>query len=84
MIEGDVALRQKVVPFGEGKRGVAGGKTGDKMVFPGLYRAFSGVSAMAVGWYALETDAVLEEGLFEVVGAFIVEDVERGSVAVRF
>jgi hypothetical protein len=38
---------------------------------------------VAVRWDALEIDAVFREGLFEVVGALIVEDMEFGCEPVQ-
>ena len=52
------------------------------MGLPGLDGAFGGVTEVTVGWHALEGDVVLEECLFEVGGAFVVDDVELGDGAV--
>lgn len=52
------------------------------MIFPSLDGSFGGVAAVAVRWYALEIYVILFKSLFEIVGAFVVEDVESGSVAV--
>ena len=53
-----------------------------KMIFPCLDCAFGGVAAVAVGRDALEVDVIFLEGFLEFVGAFVVEDVKGGRVAI--
>ena len=52
------------------------------MVLPTLDGSFGCVAAVAVWGYALEIDVVFFECFFEIVGTFVIEDVESGSVAV--
>ena len=75
-------MRHEKIPFGEGELGVTGGKTGAEVVFPSLDGAFCCIATVAMGGHALEIDVVFLEGLFELVGTFVVEDVEARGVAV--
>ena len=75
-------MRHEEVPFGEREFWIARCKAGAEMIFPCLDSAFGGVAAVAVGRDALEVDVVFLEGFFEFVGAFVVDNVEGGSVAI--
>jgi hypothetical protein len=81
-IESDVGLGHEQIPFGEWEFGITGGEARAEKVFPSLDCALSGVATVAVRRHSLEIDLIFLEGLFEFIGAFIVEDVEIGSVAV--
>lgn len=81
-IQSDVSLGHQEIPFGDGEFGIASGEARTKVVFPSLDRSFGGVAAMAVGRDQLEVDVVFFKCFFEVIGAFIVKDVEIWSVAI--
>ena len=53
------------------------------MILPGLDGAFGGVASVYMWWHALEGDVVFLERFFEIVGAFVIEDVELWGVAVH-
>ena len=42
--------------------GVTRGKSGEEVVFPGLYGPFGGVATVSVGQYSLESNVVFAEG----------------------
>ena len=52
------------------------------MALPCLDGSLGGVSAMAVRGDSLEVDFVFFECFLELVGAFVVEDVQRGRMSV--
>jgi hypothetical protein len=81
-IEGDVGLWHQEIPFGDREFGVTSGEARAKMIFPGLDSALGGVAAMDVRWYELEVDVVFFESSFYFIGAFVIEDVERRSIAI--
>ena len=82
-IERDVCLGHEEVPFGgKGELGVTGGETGAEVVLPGLNCAFGSIASVDMWWDALESDAVLLEGLLEFVGALKVKDVEFWGISV--
>ena len=86
-IECDVCLGHEEVPFGKGELGVTGGETGAEVVLPQVWLncAFDSIASVDMWWDALESDAVLLEGLLlEFVEALVVKNVEFwGSIAVR-
>jgi hypothetical protein len=53
------------------------------MVLPGLDGSFGRVSTVAMWWDPLEINLVFLEGLFQLVGAFVVENVEIRCVSVQ-
>jgi hypothetical protein len=53
------------------------------MVLPGLDGSFGRVLTVAMRWDPLEINLVFLEGLFQFVGAFVVENVEIGCVSVQ-
>ena len=52
----------EAVPFCCEVVGVTCGKSGEEVVFPGLYSLFGGVATVSVGRYLLEIDVVFIEG----------------------
>ena len=82
MVEGEIGLGNKTVPFGEWKRRIDGGESGNKMVFPSLYGAFGGISTVAVWGDALKIDVVFGERSFDGGRTFVVDDVEFGCISV--
>ena len=74
-IQGDVALLKKLIPLAEGERWITGGEAGDEVCLPRLNSTFGGVPAVDMRRNALEGDIVFGEGLFDIVGAFVVDDV---------
>ncbi len=81
-IEGQCGLREETVPLGKRKLGVNGAEDRDKVIFEGTDCSFGGIDPMFVWWDPLEPDLVAEERVFEVLGAFVVEDVEFGGMTV--
>ena len=82
MVEGEISLGNETVPFGEWKRRIDGGESGNKMVFPSLYGAFGGISTVAVWGDALKIDVVFGERSFDGGRTLVVDDVEFGGIAV--
>ena len=70
------------IPFGDRELGIAGCKAGAEVVLPCLDVSFGGVAAMAVRRDSLEVNIASLEGLFELIGAFIVEDVQFWCMAI--
>jgi len=64
-----------MIPLAEGERWIAGGEAGDEVCFPRLDGALGGVPAVDMWRYALEGNVIFGEGLFDVVGAFVIDDV---------
>ena len=52
------------------------------MIFPSLNCSFGGISAVTVGWNALEVDFIFGESCFDGGGTLVVYDVELWSVAI--
>ena len=64
-----------MIPLAEGERWIASGEAGDEVCFPRLDSTLGGVPAVDMWRYALEGNVIFGEGLFDVVGAFVVDDV---------
>ncbi len=75
-VESQDRLRQKSIPFAEGELGVDGAEDGDKVVLEGANGTFCRIGTVFFGWNALELDLILQEGILEVLGAFVVKDVK--------
>ena len=82
MVEGEIGLGNETVPFGEWKRRIDGGESGNKMVFPSLYGAFGGISTVAVWGDALKIDVVFGERCFDGGRTLVVDDVEFGGITI--
>lgn len=82
MVEGEITLRDETVPFSEGKGRVNSGETSNKVVLPSLNCSFGCVAAVTVWWDDLEIDVMFGEGSLDVGGAFVVDDMKFGCVAV--
>jgi hypothetical protein len=52
------------------------------VVLVGADGPFRGIYSMFLGWYFLILDVVLFEGLLEIIGAFVIENVKIGWMAV--
>jgi hypothetical protein len=52
------------------------------MDLPGVDGSFGGIAAVNVGGHWFESHVILLEGLFELTGAFVVDDVQAGCVAI--
>ncbi|MFN9914148.1 MAG: hypothetical protein ACK53L_16280, partial [Pirellulaceae bacterium] len=59
---------------------VDGAEDGDEVIFEGPDGAFGGVDSVFFRRDPLEAYLVAEERIFEVLGAFVVKDVEFGSM----
>ena len=77
-IECERRLRKKSVPFSEWELGMDGAKDRDKMIFERPNGAFGSIDAMFFRRYPLELDAILGESIFQILGAFVVKNVEIG------
>jgi hypothetical protein len=74
-------LRKETIPLSHWKIGVDGDETRNEVVFERANGTFSGVDAVFMRWYTLEGYAIGKKSIFEVLCAFIVEDVEFRGVA---
>jgi hypothetical protein len=74
-------LREETIPFAERELGVNSAEDGDKMVFEGANSTFSRIGTVFFGGDSLILDLVLQESIFEVLRAFIVQDMEVGGMA---
>ena len=52
------------------------------MVLPDLNCAFGSIASVDMWWDALESDALLLEGLLEFIGALVVKNVEFWGISV--
>ena len=69
-------MREEAIPFGKREVGIDTAKDGNKVVLESSNGLFGCIGAMLFGRDALEVDIVFLEGLFEVLGAFVVKDVQ--------
>ena len=74
-IKGDVTLLDEMIPLAEGERWITSGEASDEVCFPCLDGTLGCIPAVDVWRYALEGNVIFGEGLFYVVGAFVVDDV---------
>ena len=74
-IKGDVALLDEMIPLAEGERWIASGEACDEMCLPCLDSTLGCIPAVDMWRHALEGNVIFGEGLFYVVGAFVVDDV---------
>jgi hypothetical protein len=81
-VQGEVTLWEEIVPSGEREGRVSRGQTSDEMVLPCLDGSLGGVTTMLVGRVTLKINIMFAEGLFDVGGAFVVQQVKLWSVAV--
>ena len=72
-------MRNESIPFGQREVGINGAKGSNEVVFKCAYCPFGGIHSMFVRGNSLEVDAVGEECVLEVLGAFFVKDMERGQ-----
>ena len=77
-IQSQASLREEAIPFGERKGGIDGAEDRDEMGFKGPDRTFCGVRTMLFGRQALKGDLIFEKGIFQILGAFIVKDMQVG------
>ena len=68
-------MRKETVPFGEWKFGVDCAENGDKVVLESSNGTFSCVDTVLFRRNTLELDVVFTKRIFEVLGAFVVENV---------
>jgi hypothetical protein len=75
-------VRHEEIPFGEREFGIACYEPSVEMILPGLDCALGRVSTVNMGGNPLEVDGVFFERFFELVRAFLVEDVEIGGISI--
>ena len=69
-------MRKKSILFGQREVGIDGAKCSNEVVFKCAYCPFGSIHSMFVRGNSLEVDAVGEECVLEVLGAFVVKDME--------
>jgi hypothetical protein len=74
-------LGKKAVPFAEWIGSIDGAEDGDEMIFQSSDGTFGGVDSMFMRRNALELDFVFQEGCFEILGTFVVKDMEFRRVS---
>jgi hypothetical protein len=80
-VEGERGLRQKAIPFRHGIVGVDSAQNRDEVVLECANCSFSSIGAVLLGGDTLELDLMAEEGVLEILGAFVVNNVEFRGMA---
>ncbi len=76
-------MREESIPFSKGELGVYSAKNGDKMVFERANGTFGGIGAVFFRRDTLKGYLVADEGVFEILGTFIVQDVQVDWMALN-
>jgi hypothetical protein len=79
-IQSHNCLRKETVPFSEWELGMDGAKDRDKVIFECPNGAFSSVDSMFFWRNTLKLDVILGKGIFQILGAFVVQDVQIGRM----
>ena len=79
-IEREECLQEETIPFGKWKLGVNGAKYRNKVILECSNGTFCCIDTMFLWGNALKINIVFQEGIFESLRAFIVEDMKLRSV----
>ena len=79
-IQSQNCLRKETVPFSERKLGMDGAKDRDKVIFECPNGSFSSIDPMFFWRNTLKLDVILGKSIFQILGAFVVQDVQIGRM----
>ena len=79
-IECKSGLGKKTVPFGEWETSVKSEECSDEMILKGAYSSFGCVDSVFMWGHPLETNLVFQERVFQILGTFVVQNMECGCV----
>ena len=61
--------------------GVHSSQNCDKVIFKGPNGTFCGIDPVPLWWYSLESHIMFGKCIFDVLGEFVIQDVQNGFVA---